>query len=161
MITYNYQVAGLVRRLRRFRFETNKAASSALASVNGSDFTRAKTYLAAVESYLNWVVSIPQLDLPESTPREIDLGKQEDLEMPENESLVDLMEMYNLLELEIGHSQSSRMGDSIISHDEKRMRELLNKMNLFLDNYVATVLPLDLPESAPLRGQTGPGRTGV
>ena len=161
MKTYNYQVAGLIRRLRRFRFESVKAASSALAHVNEHDMRRSKTYLDAAEAYMNWVVSQPQLDLPESTPREIDLGEPEKLDMPENESLVDLMVMYELLEKEIGDSQSSRLGDSIISHDEKRMRDLIAKMRAFLENYVSEILPLDLPESSPLRDQTGEGRTGV
>jgi hypothetical protein len=94
MIVYNYQVAGLIRRLRRFRFESVKAASSGLAHVSGHDLVRARAYLKAVISYLDWVVSQPQLDLPESTPTSIDLGEPEALEMPENESLVDMMVMY-------------------------------------------------------------------
>lgn len=161
MIVYNYQVAGIIRRLRRFRYETVKAASSALAHVNEHDLQRARTYLSAVTSYVDWVVSQPQLDLPESTPREIDLGAPESLDMPENESLVDMMVMYDLLELEIGNSQSARLGDSLVTHDEQRIRSLIAKMEAFLTSYVEVNLPMDLPESAPLRGQTGAGRTGV
>jgi hypothetical protein len=141
--------------------ETVKATSSPLAHVNEHDLRRAKSYLAAAESYLNWIVSQPQLDLPESSPTLIDLGDPQDLDMPENEALADLMAMYDRLEKEIGWSQSSRMGDSIISHDENRIRALLSKMNLFLDDYVSQVLPLDVPESSPLREQTGPGQQGV
>lgn len=161
MKIYNYQVAGLIRRLRRFRYESVKAASSALAHVNEHDLRRARTYLSAVTSYLDWIISQPQLDLPESTPREIDLGDPEKLDMPENESLVDMMVMYDLLESEIGNSQSARLGDSIINHDEMRIRALIAKMEAFLTSYVEVNLPMDLPESSPLRGQTGPGRTGV
>jgi hypothetical protein len=161
MITYNYQIAGLISRLRRFRFESVKAASSALAHVNEHDFRRAKSYLAATVAYIDWIVSQPQLDLPESTPREIDMGAAEVVSMPENEALVDLMRMYDIFETEMANSQSARLGDSLISHDEKRARDLLAKMEAFLDNYVATIQPIDLPESAPLRAQTGPGRTGV
>lgn len=161
MKVYNYQIAGLIRRLRRFRYETVKATSSGLAHVNEHDLRRAKSYLMAASSYLDWIVSQPQLDLPESSPREIELGEAEKLDMPENESLVDMMEMYNLFEVEMGHSQSARLGDSIVTHDEKRARDLIAKMEAFLVNYVETVLPMDLPESAPLREQTGPGRTGV
>lgn len=161
MKVFNYQIAGLIQRLRRFRFETVKAASSGLAHVNEHDMRRAEAYLNAAETYLNWVVSQPQLDLPESSPREIDLGDPEKVDMPENEALVDLMRMYDLMEVEIGNSQSARLGDSVISHDEKRVRDLIAKMRAFLLDYVAQVLPLDLPESAPLRPQTGAGRVGV
>ena len=161
MIVYNYQIAGLIRRFRRFRYETIKAACSALAHVNEHDLIRARTYLAAVTSYLNWVVSQPQLGLPESTPRQIDMGSPEVLSVPENESLVDLMVMYDLLESEIGNSQSARLGDSVILHDETRIRAIVAKMEAFLTDYVEVNLPMDLPESAPLREQTGPGRSGV
>lgn len=161
MQTYNYQIAGLIRRLRRFRFETVKAASSGLAHVNEHDLRRAGQYLDAAESYLNWITSQPQLDLPESSPRLIELGEMEELDMPENESLVDMMVMYELMEKEIGDSQSSRLGDSIISWDESRLRAMIEKMRLFLSDYVQNVLPMDLPESAPMRDQTGHGRQGV
>lgn len=155
------QVAGLIRRLRRFRYETVKAASSGVAHVNEHDLRRAKSYLNAVEAYLNWIVSQPQLDLPESTPNPIDLGDPEVLPFPENESLTDLMVMYELLEKEIGNSQSARLGDSVISHDEKRVRDLVSKMRAFLETFVETILPMDLPESSPLKEGTGVGRTGI
>ena len=155
------QVAGLIRRLRRFRYETVKAASSGVAHVNEHDLRRAKSYLGAVEAYLNWIVSQPQLDLPESTPNPIDLGDPEVLPFPENESLTDLMVMYELLEKEIGNSQSARLGDSVISHDEKRVRDLVSKMRAFLETFVETILPMDLPESSPLKEGTGVGRTGI
>jgi hypothetical protein len=161
MITNNFQIAGLIQRLRRFRYETVKSASSGLADVNSHDFARAKSYLASAVAYIDWIVSQPQLDLPETTPTPYDLAEPETLDMPENEALVDLMRLYDLMEKEIGNSQSSRYGDGLISHDEKRMRAMLEKMNAFLDTYVSTIQPLDLPESAPLRGQTGPGRTGI
>ena len=102
-----------------------------------------------------------QLDLPEWAPTEIDLGEPEALEMPENESIFDLMMHYDALEVELGSSQSSRQATGIIAHDEVRIRAVVQKLNAFLDNYVAQVLPLDLPESSPLRPQTGSGRTGV
>ena len=161
MKVYNYQIAGLIRRLRRFRYETVKAASSGLAHVTEHDIRRASAYLDAAVAYVDWVASQSQLDLPESTPLEIDLGELEALDMPENESLVDIMAMYERLEKEIGWSQSARLGDSLISHDEKRFRDMIAKMKAFIADYVQTIQPLDLPESAPLRAQTGEGRTGV
>lgn len=161
MKTYNMDVSGVIRRLRRFRKETVKSASANLASVSDADFARAKSYLAAALQHLDWVVGTPQLDLPELSPREIDMGEPEKLDMPENESLVDLMRLYDAAEFEIGHSQSSRQTTGIISHDEKRIRDIIAKMNSLLDDYIAVILPLDLPESAPQRTMTGPGNIGV
>ena len=161
MKTNNMDIAGVIRRSRRFRFETVKAVSSSLANVSASDFNRAKSYLNALTVYLDHVVAQPQLDLPEWAPHDINLGEPEVISMPENEALVDLLMMYDAMEVEIGHSQSSRQATGIVSHDELRIRNIIAKMENFLDGYISNVLPLDLPESSPLRENTGAGRKGV
>ena len=161
MDVYNIDVAGCIRRMRRFQEETIKAASSGLANTSAADMGRAVSYLAAITAYLDHVVSQPQLDLPEWSPKIINLGEAEVMAMPENESLVDLMTLWQAMEVEIANSQSSRQATGIVSHDENRMRAIIAKAESFLTSYVAVIQPLDLPESAPLRDQTGPGRTGV
>jgi len=158
---YNQDVYGLIRRLRRFRYETVKADSSGLADVNQFDIARAQSYLTAVKTYLDWVVNQPQLDLPETAPRAFELPSREDLPMPENESLVDLMHLYDSLEEELANCQSARHGTGVISHDEQRVRAIVTKMENFIANYVQPTQPLDLPESAPKREMTGEGRKGV
>lgn len=157
----NHDVAGVIRRVRRFRYETVKAVSSSLASMGDADFKRAKEYLAAITAYLDWVVAQPQMDLPESSPREFDLGDQETLPIPENEALIDLENLYTTLEIEIGNSQSARMAGGLTVHDEGRVRAIVERANQFLDTYVSQIQPLDLPESTPLRPNTGAGNTGV
>ena len=161
MIVNNMDVAGLIRRIRRFRYETVKAASSSLANLSNADIGRLTSYLSALTTYANWVVSQPELDLPESSPMTYDLGDAESLPVPENESLVDLETMWRLLEIELGNSQSARMPANLISHDERRLREIIAKSESFLADYASQVQPLDLPESAPLRANTGAGRTGI
>ena len=161
MKVLNFEIAGMIRRLRRFRYENVKAVSSSLAAVSEADFLRAKSYLDAVDKYIAYVITQEPLDLPESSPYEIDLGEAEVLPMPENESLADILVMYDMFETEIGNSQSSRQASGFISHDIKRMNAMITKMRGFLDTYVSSTLPLDLPESAPFRPTTGAGRTGV
>jgi len=161
MEVYNMDVAGLVRRMRRFRYETVKATSSALPNTSEADFNRAKSYLNALSQYVDWIVGQPQLDLPEWAPHKIDLGVAAELAIPENEALMDLMTIYDAMEVEIGNSASARQATGLTPHDEKRCRDMVTKMEAFLDNYVAKIQPLDLPESTPLHDQTGPGRGGV
>jgi hypothetical protein len=161
MELYNHDVYGLIRRARRFRYETVKAASSNLASVSTADFGRAKSFLNALNVYLDWIENQPQLDLPESAPNKIEMDDTESLPMPENEAMVDLMNLYNIFEIEAAHCQSSRQGSGVISHDMNRFRAVIDKMDKYLDSYVATILPLDVPESSPKRAMTGSGRTGV
>ena len=161
MIVNNADVAGLVRRIRRFRVETVKSASSQLAATSEADISRALSYFASCNSYILWVTDQPALDLPESSPREYDLGEAEALAMPENEALADLMNMYEVFEIEIGSSQSARQPSGIIEPDLIRINGLLQKMENFVTNYIQAVQPVDLPESAPLRVTTGAGRTGI
>lgn len=161
MIVNNMDIAGVISRMRRFRYETIKAVSSGVANVSSSDVTRLKSYTGAITTYLDWMVSVPTLDLPESSPRNYDAGEPEQLDLPENESLVDVMRLYDVAEIEIGNSQSARLATGIIEHDELRLRNIIAKMEAFIDGYIATVQPLDLPESAPLRANTGGGRTGI
>lgn len=157
----NYEIYGLVRRLRRFKFEAAKAVSADLSDVNTHDITRAKSYLTAVTTYLDWVVAQPELDLPASHPQEYELPPESDLNMPENESTVDFLHMFKILETEIVNSQSARKQAGIISHDERRVRDILLKMNNFITQYIEPTKPLDLPESSPLRETVGDGRLGV
>ena len=161
MIVNNMDIAGVIARMRRFRYETIKAVSSGVANVSSADVERLKSYSAAITEYLDWMVSTPVLDLPESSPRDYDLGEPEQVSLPENEALVDIMRLWDVAEIEIGNSQSARNATSIISHDEVRIRNIVGKMEAFIDGYVSRVQPLDLPESAPLRPNTGVGRTGI
>lgn len=161
MIVNNLDVAGIIRRCRRFRYECVKSVSSGLAATTSNDVARMKSFLSAIIVYADWVVAQPELDLPESAPLSIDLGEPEELTMPENEALVDMEALWTAMDTEMGNSQSARMATGLISHDERRLRDLVGKADSFLDNYIAQVQPLDLPESAPLRAQTGAGRSGV
>lgn len=159
--TMNHDIAGFVRRMRRFKYEWAKSASGNVAFVSEADADRLRSYLRGLLAYKAWFQTQPILDLPETSPREIDLGEAEQLAMPENEAIVDIMEHWDILEYELIHSQSSRMPARLISHDERRADQLLEKMSRFLEDYIMQIQPLDLPESSPLRGDVGPGRRGL
>ena len=161
MNTLNHDVFGMVNRIRRFKFEWAKSQSSNASYVSPADSDRLKDYLEALMKYKKWFQDQPLLDLPESSPREMELGVAEALPRPENEAIADVMNMWDLLEHELVHSQSSRMPCRLIGHDEKRVDSILQKMSNFLADYISDVQPLDLPESSPLRGSTGLGRKGL
>jgi len=86
---YNHDVAGLHRRTNRFIEELQRSASSGGSQVSGHDMTRLGTYLQAITTYTDWVVSQPQLDLPETHPREWELDPNPTVADIENESVVD------------------------------------------------------------------------
>src|SRR3990167_6999196 len=93
--TYNHDVAGLCTRLHRFCIELKKSASSGTSAVSSFDQSRLASYLNSCNVYMDWVVSQPHLDLPESHPKQYDIPllPDDDVDSIENESLRDCVRM--------------------------------------------------------------------
>jgi len=161
--TYNHDVAGLCTRVHRFVVEVKKSVSSGMAQVNSFDQVRLGSYLGAIRAYRDWVTSQPQLDLPETHPRLLDipLMPDDDVETIENESLRDCARLFKLAILELAASQSSRSSSGLVKFDEARLTAIVEKVQALLDNYISTVDPLDLPESSPAYPMSGHGKGGV
>lgn len=161
--TYNHDVAGLCTRVHRFMVELKKAVSSGTSQVNLFDQERLNSYLGAIRAYRDWVVAQPQLDLPETHPRVLDipLMPDDDVDSIENESLRDAARLFKLAILELQSSQSSRHGSGLIKYDEARLTAIVEKVQALLDGYIKTVDPLDLPESSPAYPMSGAGKTGI
>lgn len=160
-ITYNHDIAGFWRRINRFIVELHRSVSSAGSQMNEYDQQRLNTYLEAIRAYHQWVLDQPQLDLPETHPREIDLEEPDTNEPVENESVRDVIVMMELARDELVNGQSSRAGSGLNPFDSARLIALVEKSQNFLDNYIAEITPLDLPESSPMRAMTEPGKRGV
>lgn len=161
MVVQNMDVAGLVRRIRRYKYEVNKCVSAGLMHTTQGDYTRFISYLNALKTYFDWMVSQPQQDLPEWHPTNIDLGEGEKLAHPENEALADLITQLTALEEEMGFCQSARMHTAMMAHDEKRFRDIVQKIENFINDYIMLVQPLDMPESTPSQALTGVGKKTV
>ena len=159
--TYNHDVAGLWRRFNRFIQELAFSQSNPSSQVKAFDQERMRSYIDAIISYTDWVVAQPELDLPETHPRLIELAPPENYSVPENESLMDAITMLEVCRDELVNGQSSRNASGLNKFDNERLRAVMEKMSNFLDNYIAEVTPLDLPESSPMRVMTGPGKKGV
>lgn len=161
--TYNHDVAGICTRIHRFVVETKKSVSAGMAQVNEFDQARLAQYLDAIDGYTDWVVGQPQLDLPETHPRklEVTLMPDDEVEDIENESLRDVARLWKLAILEMASSQSSRAGSGLVKYDEARLRAIVQKTRALLETYIKTIDPLDLPESSPAYPMSGSGKTGV
>jgi hypothetical protein len=157
----NHDVAGFARRINRFIDEIQHAGSGAGSYVSAADLTRANSYLDAVDTYHDHVLNQPQLDLPETHPRAIEIEEGPALVRLENESLTDLAYMLAITRDELVNSQSARLASGLMEFDSNRLRAVTSKARAFLADYVSTVTPLDLPESSPMRASTGPGRSGI
>jgi hypothetical protein len=159
--TYNTDVFGIVRRINRFIEEIFLSASSGVSRTSSFDVNRAKSYIGAIRTYVTWVTSQPELDLPETGPRSIALPANPVIPTIENESLFDLAILFELGRDEVANSQSSRLSSNLIKFDKDRLIAILDKADAFIANYIQTVDPLDLPESSPAASMSGAGRTGV
>lgn len=160
-ITYNTDIHGIVRRINRFIVEVTKSVSSNISGTNSFDLARAKSYILSVRSYAAWIVSQPELDLPETSPKSVLLPESPVIPLIENDSMFDLATLFELTRDELVNSQSSRIGSGLTKADLKRLTALLDKADAFLVAFVGTVDPIDVPESAPAVAMSGIGMLGV
>lgn len=160
-VVLNHDIAGLCRRINHFIVELQKSVSSGVAFLNEFDQERLQAYLKAVRTYRDWVIAQPQLDLPKTHPREIEVGENPASPDVENEAIRDLVYLMELCRDEMVNSQSARLPAGLIAFDDKRAMSILDKCQNFLDDYIKKVLPLDLPESQPSKPLTGAGATGI
>lgn len=159
-MTYNTDIHSIVRRYNRMIVETTKSQSSGISYHLPFDVRRMRSYIAAMRAYQAFVVSQPLLDCPETGPTEIPLPANPQPPMLENESAYDAIQLIEIARDELANSQSSRMPTNLIKFDYERQVSYLDKIDNLLA-YIEQAEPLDLPESSPMAGVTGPGNLGV
>lgn len=159
--TNNHDVLGLFNRINRFIVEMFKSVSSQSSEVNEFDTNRCLSYLDAIDRFHDWIIAQPQLDLPETSPRIYMLDQPPIWTETENESVNDIVRLFELARDELIHSQTSRHGSNIIGFDSSRFRDIIEKTRKFITDYVIPTTPLDLPESSPKRDTSGTGETGI
>lgn len=160
-VIYNHDVGGVISRLDRIQVEVQKCVSSTVSEYNQFDIVRLRTFTANLRGFIAWVDDEPQLDLPESHPREIQLPSEPEINQTENEEVNMLASLISLARYEMVNSQSSRKPCGLVSFDRIRFLAVVTKIENFLDNYIVPLTPLDLPESSPQAEMVAPGRTGT
>lgn len=157
----NLHVRFVADKVHRFGTELIKSQSSNDSSFKAADRKRLESYLNAVDFAINWIESLPELDLPETDPRTYaceDFPAEVDAE---NEAINVAVDILRACWLETVNGQSARRAAGMSPHDIKRVRDVVSHCRNFLTEYVTNALPLDLPESSPVEANTGPGRTGI
>lgn len=161
VVVNNHDIAGINSRINRFIEELVKSVSSGTSQLNQFDQARLVTYLDAIDTYHDWVISQPNLDLPETHPRAITLNQSVPSMTVENDSINDLVRILTIARDEIVNSQSARDAAGLNKFDSNRLRSIVSKCRKFLSDYIVPTNPLDLPESSPAVAQSGAGRTGI
>jgi len=158
--TYNTDVHSISRRYNRLLVEFLKSQSSGVSQTMPFDLVRARTYLASIRRYLDYIIGEPLLDCPETGPTEIPLPPKPVIQNLENDSLWDIINLVIIARDELENSQSARLPTNLVRFDYMRQTAVLQKISNLID-YVEAAEPLDLPESTPMQLVTGPGQRGV
>lgn len=161
MKVLNQDIASLVKRIRRFKQELHKSVSANTSELNPHDEKRLVSYLEAIKAFKSWMIAQPILDMPESSPKEIELPEVEDFSQMENDDLGLIFKLLNVIEVEMINSQSARRPTGLIVHDSTRFDSYVGKIEAFLADFISKVNPVDLPESSPRNEATGAGYTGI
>lgn len=160
MKVYNHDIASMIARLRRFKQELHKSVSANLSEFSNADKVRLVTYLESIQKFKDWAVAQPELDLPESSPKEFDLGETVKFAEIENLDITAVMRLLDVLEIEMANSQSARKPAGLTKHDSVRFDNVVTKIHTFIEDFVSSE-NLDLPESSPATGMSGAGNVGV
>jgi hypothetical protein len=158
--TENHDIAGLHARLNRAIFETYKSVSSGVVDYREADVARILSYLNGIDEFHNWVNGQPQLDLPESHPKEYELDPNPVTALVENDAANDIIRLLEVAREELVNSQSSRLPAGLVEFDSARLFAVVEKTRNLVTGFIENVQPLDLPESTPKRSGSGPGRKG-
>ncbi len=156
----NHDILFLAQMLNRFIVEIVHSQSNGVSGMTAHDQDRMASYLEALRAKKVWIVSQPLLDLPETHPRRFPLPASPVVDSVDSESINAFVRLMEALRTEMIHSQSARLASTLLSMDEERFDSIVAKMQSFLDEYVAIVVPLDLPESSPAEALSGPGASG-
>jgi hypothetical protein len=159
--TYNCDIDGLCRRINRAIVEMTKSQSGGVSLSISFDVIRWRSYIAGLSTYVDYVTSQPQLDLPETHPLPVTLPTPPVIPQMENESAYDMAVLFDTMREEMSNSQSSRMPSGLLSHDEVRVRSYIARANNFINQYITVIDPLDLPDSSPMAPNPTPGQKGV
>lgn len=160
-VVYNDDVVGLVDRIVRVTTEVLKCQSADMVAYSEYDIARIESYLTDFEKYLNWVVSAPKMDYPETHPTPHPMPEAPEIADVDNPMVEDILRLLVRMRGEIVSSASARQPSGLVAFDEARQRNMIARARKLITDYIKSVSPIDLPESSPSAPMTGRGITGT
>jgi hypothetical protein len=159
----NLDIAGLLERMDRARFEILKSSSANVDDIREADRARIDTYIAEAQSYADYIAAEPQQDYPESYPDvyEVDYKVTEDITKVENLGVRDIDRLFKVAIVEISNSQSARYPSGFKTQDKGRFDQYTQRIRDLLEKHLDKVNPLDLPESNPSESSITDGNIGI
>jgi len=161
LATYNLDIKIFYIKINRYIYEAYKCNSANASYLFDADRDRLHEYLDDLMGHLDYATQDPIPDLVETAPHKMELSAPTEIKEIENESMLQIIYLFEALRGEVIGSQSSRLPVGYLPADSKRAYDLIMKIRNFLTDYVADLLPIDRPKSSPMAAMTGAGRTGV
>jgi hypothetical protein len=159
---FNHDVVWLFDLLRRFHTELARSQSAPVSGMIEPDQQRLESYIKTIKDAITWIQASPVLDMPETHPRPYTLEAFPEEVNVENESLNVLLRLLRATAVELSNSQSARYSSRLQPFDEKRVLDLVNKTETFLNDFIrANSVPIDVPESSPEQEQVPDGSMGT
>jgi hypothetical protein len=145
----NDDILGFARRIQRYIREVRNSESAQVTEMTAADIRRIERYMDDASAYLDWASGSPRLDLPETHPDERPLPEPDAVPEVENPMAADIINLLTRLQGEVSRGQSCRQATGLHADDLARFRAIIEKVRLYLANYVASANPGDYPESSP------------
>lgn len=145
--TYNSDIVSLSDKYNRFIAEAGLSRSANGHIVNEADLKRFNAYLAGIIRLQGWIMSVPVLDLPATSPRKYCLSMITDVPEMESDGIRMLVRLLELARDELIRSQSSRMATGLNLYDNERLTTINEKIQMLLDTVNED--GADYTESAP------------
>jgi hypothetical protein len=141
-------------------FELLHCASAGVSDIAPPDLERFTEGLNDIKTYATWVESAGGTDNPETHPYKwpITYLAKDEIGDCENKAIRDVVREYRTLQNEVLRSQSAKLAAGWHGPDkERRFDPGVARIERFRDDYVASALPRDLPESTSSKEPVGPG----
>ena len=158
MTVLNEDIETIVVKVQKMRFEAAYCTSNSQSEMSPADLQRQLSFHVDLRAYVSQIMSEPLIDTPKASPTEYKLPVPEDLPTPDNDALRAMIKRYDRLEEEVSKCNSNARSNGLNVFDHVRLINQLDKMDAFLKNYVAKILPIDWSEGMPLYKVTGEGR---
>jgi len=153
----NMDVVGIVERIDRTQYELITSMSASLNSLDQYDLARIEVYNTSLRTYASFVNSANLMDLPHSTPTQFTikfLTQDLDFDAVKNRIIRDLLRLYSSALLQWSRSESADKSNGWYPFDYDRFLLIMDRIDGYLASYVASVMPLDLPESSAFEDGT-------
>ena len=159
--TYNRNILVLYSKANRYIEELHKSNSANASAMDEHDVNRIKVYINTLKGYMAYVKAQPHPDLVEVHPRVRNLVAPYELAPIENEACMEACWIMEEFRDELANSQSAREHSGLLFFDLDRAVALLEKLETFIDNYAADLLPVDRPRSSPKYAMAPAGKKGI